>query len=329
MKKIVTVLLILLIAPVLIFSQGTNKLNQSRNPIGPNSIIGGELPVPFLTNFGPESFEGGTFPPTGWTKLNPIGGTGWDRITNGTPVPGWTGVTADCPPGGGNAIAYATYTNGGTSANDMWVITPQIINISLNDSLIFWVKTWATDSYADNLDIKISTTNNSTPGAFSYTVANLVYPAAGDTSWTRKAYKLGNVAGLNEGANIYVGFREWVTDNITDGAVIAIDLLSVASNVTGIHQNGSEVPEQYKLAQNYPNPFNPSTKISFSIPKAGNVKLAVYDMIGNEVAMISNGELAAGNYTADFNASKLSSGVYFYKLITSDFTATKKMMLVK
>lgn len=330
MKKFFSVLFIVVLVPVLLFSQGTSKLNVSRSPIGPNSVIGGEPPVPFLTDFGPESFESASFPPAGWTKLNPIGGTGWDRITNGTNIPGWgTAVLASCPPGGGSAIIYATYTNGGTSANDMWIITPQIMNISLSDSLIFWVKKWPGQQYADNLDIKISTTNNSTPASFNLVVANLVYPAVNDTTWTRKAYRLGNVPGLTAGANIYIGFREWVNDNINDGDVIGLDLISLKSNTVGINQNGTEIPESYSLSQNYPNPFNPSTKIDFSLPKSGNVKLAVYDMIGNEVALLTNGQLQAGNYSADFNATKLASGVYFYKLITEEFTATKKMMLVK
>ena len=330
MKKFISLFLIGIIVPVLVFSQGTSKLNHQRSPVGPNSIIGGEPPVPFLTNFGPESFESPTFPPASWTRLNPIGGTGWDRITNGTNVPGWgSAVVASTPPGGGTAITYATYTNGGTTANDMWLITPQITNISLGDSLIFWVKKWPGIEYADNLDIKISTTTNNSTAAFTYVVENIVFPAANDTTWLRKAYRLGSVAGLTDGANIYIAFREHVTDNLNDGDVIGLDLISLVSSTVGINQNGSEVPASYSLSQNYPNPFNPSTKINFSLPRSGNVKLAVYDMIGSEVAVITNGELAAGNYTADFNASKLSSGVYFYKLVTGEFTSTKRMILVK
>jgi len=330
MKKLIILLLISVVAPLLVFSQGTGKLNHVRTPIGPNSLIGGEPPVPFLANFGPESFESPTFPPAGWTKLNPIGGTGWDRITNGTNIPGWgTAVVGSTPPGGGTAMIYATYTNGGTSANDMWIITPQITNISLNDSLIFWIKKFPGIEYADNVDIKISTTNNSTPASFSLTVATLVYPAVNDTAWQRKAYRLGSVSGLTDGANIYVGFREHINDNLNDGDVIGLDLISLVGSTVGINQNGTEIPAKYNLSQNYPNPFNPSTKINFSLPKSGNVKLAVYDMIGNEVSVLTNGNLAAGNYTADFNASKLSSGVYFYKLTTDEFSSTKRMMLIK
>ncbi len=90
----------------------------------------------------------------------------------------------------------------------------------------------------------------------------------------------------------------------------------------------SSIAEDYKLNQNYPNPFNPSTNISFSIPKNANVRIVVYDMLGKEIATLVNKELLAGSYSVDFNAAGLSTGVYFYKLITNDFTDIKKMTLL-
>ncbi len=89
------------------------------------------------------------------------------------------------------------------------------------------------------------------------------------------------------------------------------------------------MPDNYSLKQNYPNPFNPSTKISFSLPKAGDVKLIVFDILGREVATLVNGYTGAGNHTVDFNASNLSSGVYLYKIQAGDFTETRKMILMK
>ena len=100
-------------------------------------------------------------------------------------------------------------------------------------------------------------------------------------------------------------------------------------NPTGIHNTGNIV-SSYELKQNYPNPFNPTTNIFFSVPKDGNVSLKFYDILGNEVASyIDNGFLKAGTYNAEFDGSKLASGVYFYTLSTNDFTATKKMILTK
>jgi hypothetical protein len=99
--------------------------------------------------------------------------------------------------------------------------------------------------------------------------------------------------------------------------------------VLGISQNGNEIPLQYSLGQNYPNPFNPVTKIDFAIPVSGNVSIKVFDMLGREAAAIVNKEMKAGTYTADFDASGLASGVYFYKLVSGNYIATKKMVLVK
>jgi hypothetical protein len=98
---------------------------------------------------------------------------------------------------------------------------------------------------------------------------------------------------------------------------------------TGIQPTNNTVPENFSLSQNYPNPFNPVTNIHFSIPKAGQVKMQVYDVTGKVVAELVNSQLNAGTYKVDFDASKLSSGVYFYKIEADGFTAIKKMMLVK
>jgi photosystem II stability/assembly factor-like uncharacterized protein len=97
----------------------------------------------------------------------------------------------------------------------------------------------------------------------------------------------------------------------------------------GIENPNSQIPNVYALEQNYPNPFNPTTSISFSLPKAGVVELKVYDILGKEVATLVNGFNQAGSHTVNFDASALSSGIYFYTLKSADFTDTKKMVLVK
>lgn len=88
-------------------------------------------------------------------------------------------------------------------------------------------------------------------------------------------------------------------------------------------------PVAFSLEQNYPNPFNPATMIKFSIPEASNVSLKIYDVLGNEVSNIVNGQLDAGQYEYNFNATNLSSGIYFYKLEAGNFVDTKKMILIK
>jgi hypothetical protein len=93
------------------------------------------------------------------------------------------------------------------------------------------------------------------------------------------------------------------------------------------------LPNKFELSQNYPNPFNPSTKIKYSIPNVGSglaqTVLKVYDVLGNEVAILVNEYKPAGSYEVTFDASSLSSGIYFYKLHSGTFFETKKMLLIK
>jgi len=89
------------------------------------------------------------------------------------------------------------------------------------------------------------------------------------------------------------------------------------------------VPTKFALDQNYPNPFNPTTTIKFAIPADENVSLKVFNVLGQEVATLVNKQMKAGSYSFDFNASKLSSGVYFYRVEAGSFNATKKMLLLK
>lgn len=104
---------------------------------------------------------------------------------------------------------------------------------------------------------------------------------------------------------------------VTEGQPLAVNNIS------------SNVPDKFDLSQNYPNPFNPITNIKYQIAKNSQVILKVYNILGNEVETLVNEKLAAGTYQVTFDATKLSSGIYFYKLITNDFSETKKMILVK
>jgi len=99
--------------------------------------------------------------------------------------------------------------------------------------------------------------------------------------------------------------------------------------LTGVVERESGIPKQFALQQNYPNPFNPSTEISYEVPKASFVKLSVFNMLGQKVADLVNGEQNPGKYQAPFNASNLSSGIYFYRLTAGSFVSIKKMVLIK
>ncbi len=99
--------------------------------------------------------------------------------------------------------------------------------------------------------------------------------------------------------------------------------------VTGVNGKPSSVVSSYKLEQNYPNPFNPSTKITFELAKTEKVRLAVYNLLGEQVAVLVNGTRNAGSQTITFDAKNFASGVYFYKLEAGSTVLTKKMMLLK
>jgi hypothetical protein len=99
--------------------------------------------------------------------------------------------------------------------------------------------------------------------------------------------------------------------------------------VVGVKNIESKVPAAYSLSQNYPNPFNPMCNVQFSMYKAGNVRLVVYDVQGREVQKLVNEKLNAGTYEVKFDGSMLSSGVYFYRMATEGFAETKRMLLIK
>jgi len=102
-----------------------------------------------------------------------------------------------------------------------------------------------------------------------------------------------------------------------------------ADPVSGVETGVGTVPEVYTLEQNYPNPFNPSTTIVFELPRISQVTLTVYDLLGREVSVLVNEGMSAGHHEATFDASSLSSGVYFYRLQAGDFVSTKKMVVLK
>lgn len=97
----------------------------------------------------------------------------------------------------------------------------------------------------------------------------------------------------------------------------------------GIQQISNEVPKNYNLSQNFPNPFNPQTSISFELSHKSFVKLIVYDLTGKEIIDLTNQSLNPGKYLVSWDAGNFPSGTYFYKLETTDFIQTKKMVLIK
>ncbi len=160
------------------------------------------------------------------------------------------------------------------------------------------------------------------------------------------SYSISDAAGAYEITDLSVGVFDISTDKLgfasasNTSAVIdyaksafnaSVDLTMPKNNSTTDVESKNEIPTGYALNQNYPNPFNPETTISYQIPTAGFVTLKVYGALGNEVAILVNEHKQAGTYNSTFNTlgSSLTSGVYFYRLTSGNYSEVKKMMLVK
>ena len=128
--------------------------------------------------------------------------------------------------------------------------------------------------------------------------------------------------GTNHFAELFPSF--WEGD-----AVDVFGAMERKDVVNSIREIGSEIPNKYDLGQNYPNPFNPTTIINFSIPESGLVTLKVFNVLGQEVVTLVNEVKSAGTYEVDFDASQLTTGMYVYTISSGNYSATKKMMLVK
>lgn len=167
---------------------------------------------------------------------------------------------------------------------------------------------------ASNFELTHVTPKTPSAGTVTFTFR---YIAPNSPGTTDTLFANGNSVNLNSGSS----GDQW---NFAPNKPIAI------VNPSGI-VNRNETVSGYELGQNYPNPFNPVTRINFSIPKSGFVKLSVFDLSGKEVSVLVNENLQSGTYEYEFDAKtlNLSSGAYFYKIQTGDFSQIKKMILTK
>lgn len=150
----------------------------------------------------------------------------------------------------------------------------------------------------------------------------------GDTLWAKSVGSTGNDIGYSvqqtfNGGYIIVG-STYSNETLDDIWLIRLD-----SDVVGIDRNEIVYLNFYNLSQNYPNPFNPNTTIRYSIPNQSKVIIKVYDILGNEIKTLVNEEKQMGSYELEFDASTLTSGIYFYQLKADNYIETKKMILLK
>lgn len=201
-------------------------------------------------------------------------------------------------------LAVATSRPGGTALNGkFYVVMGEVAGGVANDSMAVWDTTTAAWTYRDGKPVR---TNN----LYGSVAASITYCQG------RPGVKIWCVGGS------YGTQTTRPLDVFADTC-----LLNCTGPLTGINNNN--IPVQYSLSQNFPNPFNPSTTISYQIPVQGLVKITITDLLGKEVGVIVNEFKPAGTFKAVFDGSGISSGVYFYRLESGDYTVTKKMMLIK
>lgn len=161
----------------------------------------------------------------------------------------------------------------------------------------------------------------STYGYYYYAISN-----QGELLWKipLNGYYVDNSTAIGSDGTLYIGTNKGSTHTQGQKTLIAIqDTGTVSVNEEPI------LIKDYALLQNYPNPFNPNTIINYQLPAGSNVTLKVYDLLGREVATLVNEIKPAGSYEIEFNASALTSGVYFYKITAGDYVSTKKMILLR
>lgn len=252
-----------------------------------------------------------------WNKDNPVTIGSWANDPN--PGPHNCAITPD--------RKYCLVTdeiNGNPRLLKIW----NIQNLSNVVQVATWQPTGITTSIVHNVEVygKFAIAAHYTAGV---RVININNPAAPTEEAWYDTYPSNNNFTYNGCWGVYM---------FPSGKIAASDrqtglyvLKTTFPLITGVQGSPGEVPSEYKLSQNYPNPFNPSTKINFSIPKSSSVSLKVFDVSGKEVATVVNDRRDAGSYEVAFDAGLygLTSGVYFYRLTTNDFSQTKRMVIVK
>ena len=235
----------------------------------------------------------------------------------------------------GNTIfagAYGVYTstNNGTSWNPTTLVSRDIYALAVKGDTIY-AGTFDHGVYVSfNNGVSWSQTAMSTG-----TIHSLAVVGNNVLAGTYGAYLSTNCGAnwvaKNDGLSLTANFNAFLI--FGNNIFAATDLYPLVrrslTDFTGIQNVNNEVPAGYSLSQNFPNPFNPSTVIRFQLPVTGQVVLKVYDVMGREVSLLVNEKLNAGTYSIEWDASQFTSGTYFYKITSGDFSETKKMLLLK
>ncbi len=156
---------------------------------------------------------------------------------------------------------------------------------------------------------------------FAGTTGGVFYLTKSDSNWTP----------LNNGLASNIVTSLLIVDTNLFAGTDGVYLISLnqINTVTGVKDNLINIPSEFLLSQNYPNPFNPTTTINYAVSKESLVSIIVYDALGREITTLVNDEKPAGNYKTTFNGSGLASGIYFYRMVSGNFSVVKKLLLLK
>jgi hypothetical protein len=222
----------------------------------------------------------------------------------------------------GAAANGPTLTIDGIRVGTSWVTAPLPITlasfVTMPAGNVGVKLEWTTLSEVSNYGFEVQKSRTATAGFTS--IPNSFVPGHG-TTLERQSYEFTDVA-ASPGVSYY---RLKQTDR--DGTIHFSDALRVEVGASAV--NPDQSPGGFALTQNYPNPFNPSTKISYSLPLTSMVSLRVFNLLGQEVAVIVHGEQEAGSHEVDFAPSNLASGVYVYRLTAGTFTQSKRLLLMR
>ena len=231
----------------------------------------------------------GAFPPSGWRIANPDNSITWSD---------YTGVSG--PSLGGNKAAKMDFFNYGTTGQTDTLYSVAYTGLAQTDSLKFnWAYALYSASYADRMIVKVSKDGGAT---FPFTIFDRAGSALATAPTTTSEFVPTS--------------GQWGTFAYSLSGIVSVD-------------NKGGQATRFELSQNYPNPFNPSTTISYATPAAAHVRLDVYDVLGREIATLVNTTQAAGRHSVSFDAGKLASGVYLYRISAGEYSSVKRMMVLR
>jgi hypothetical protein len=240
-------------------------------------------------------------------------------LTRWTAVGGW-GLTTSQSYSPNNSFTDSPTGNYSNSTTRSLTLTTAL-NVSSSPvlKLSYWYK--HTIDTLDNAYIDISKDNGVTWKSAKFYNKTV-------NAWTRDVIDISSLAGSTP--TLKIRFSMVSNGTVTADGIYIDNIKLIGYNVTPTSIiNNVQVPSEYSLSQNYPNPFNPETVIRYSLNENRFTTLKIFNVLGKEMATLVNENQNAGSYSINFNASNLSSGMYFYRIESGTFVATKKMLLIK